>query len=96
MSASRVSPLRAATGFSEEQLHAVRKGFFDRGETIKDWAEARGYEPFTVYTILSGNRLCHRGISHRIAVDLGLKAAPHSKVNAPAKPVQHRLSAKAA
>jgi gp16 family phage-associated protein len=54
----------------------VRQRFVDEGLSINAWAKARGYKPRTVYAVLQGQLECRHGISHQIAVDLGLKAAP--------------------
>ncbi len=45
----------------------------EQGVTIKEWAEDRGFSPALVYSVLSGQRKCLRGQSHRIAKALGLK-----------------------
>lgn len=42
--------------------------------TIKQWAEAHGYDPLFVYVILDVRIKGKRGKSHEIAVKLGLKA----------------------
>lgn len=55
----------------------VKRQFESAGVSIRDWAESRGYNPRTVYAVLNGSLEGKRGISHRIAVDLGLKAAVH-------------------
>lgn len=54
----------------------VKERFAAEGISIKEWATARGYNFRTVYSVLTGKRSCKRGIGHRIAVDLGLKAEP--------------------
>ncbi len=54
----------------------VRRRFIAEGISINAWAKARGYKPRTVYAILQGQIECRHGISHEIAVDLGLKVAP--------------------
>lgn len=51
----------------------VKKGFRDRGETIKAWSEERGYEYTYVSRILNGTVKANRGKAHKIAVELGLK-----------------------
>lgn len=57
----------------------VLEQFEGEGISIKEWAQRRGYSARTVYAVLRGVLLCKRGVSHRIAVDLGLKAAPQTK-----------------
>lgn len=55
---------------------AIRKRFEDEGQTITEWARARGFKPRTVYGVLSGQLKGKRGTTHRIAVELGLKRRP--------------------
>jgi len=55
------------------QLRRVRQSFVDRGISISDWAEARGFRRESVYAVLSGRVTGRRGTSHAIAVALGLK-----------------------
>jgi gp16 family phage-associated protein len=55
---------------------ALAKGrFIAEGVSIRRWALDRGYNPRTVYAVLQGKLECRYGMSHRIAVDLGLKAS---------------------
>ena len=54
----------------------VRKDFFARGETVTGWASRHGFERHAVYAVLSGRTVGRRGAAHRIAVALGIKAAP--------------------
>lgn len=54
----------------------VKQDFIVQGITIAKWAEEHGYNLFTVYRVLDGSLKGRYGISHRIAVDLGLKEAP--------------------
>jgi gp16 family phage-associated protein len=63
-----------------ERVEQVREQFEAEGLSIKAWAEERGYSPRTVYAVLQGSLRCKRGVSHRIAVDLGLKAQPSKKL----------------
>lgn len=51
----------------------VKCDFIARGVTIAKWAEDHGYNYFTVCAVLNGALKGRYGISHRIAVDLGLK-----------------------
>jgi gp16 len=51
----------------------VKRRFQERGETIKDWCDQRGYDPTYVSRILNGNVKANRGKAHKIAVELGLK-----------------------
>lgn len=54
----------------------LRKTFIAEGISIREWALARGYSPSTVYAVIRGQVQCRRGKTHRIAVELGLKAEP--------------------
>lgn len=51
----------------------IKAGFRERGETIKDWCDARGYDPTYVSRILNGTIKANRGKAHEIAVELGIK-----------------------
>ncbi|PZW46403.1 gp16 family phage-associated protein [Pseudomonas sp. URMO17WK12:I2] len=44
------------------------------GLTAKEWAEQNDFTPSTVYAVLNGQKKCLRGVSHRAAVLLGIKA----------------------
>ncbi|MDO4658405.1 MULTISPECIES: DNA-binding protein [Kingella] len=55
----------------------VKAGFRERGETIKSWCEANGYDPTYVSRILNGSVRASRGKGHEIAVKLGLKEQPN-------------------
>lgn len=57
---------------------AVKEAFAARGESFKDFAQRRGYKVRTVYAVLNGEKKCTRGVTHQIAVDLGLKPAPQA------------------
>jgi gp16 family phage-associated protein len=58
------------------KLSEVRKGFRERGQTIRDWARQHAFEPALVYALLAGRVAGTRGRSHEIAVALGLKPDP--------------------
>lgn len=60
--------------FPDAKLKSIREGFFDRGESIRAWSLARGFEPNLVYHVLTGRSKGTRGKAHRIAVALGLKS----------------------
>jgi gp16 family phage-associated protein len=51
----------------------VRRDFQDRGEPISKWAVVNGFNPNSVFMVLSGHSKCIRGEAHRISVALGLK-----------------------
>lgn len=57
----------------EDALEVVRRRFFQNGESVADWARARGFSVQLTYSILNGRLRARRGQSHRIAVALGLK-----------------------
>lgn len=61
------------------QIKQVRQQFEQEGVSIKEWARRRGYSPRTVYAVLNGSLQCRRGVSHRIAIELGLKQLPEKK-----------------
>ncbi len=61
---------------SSQRLEQAKQQFEAEGISINEWAKMRGYKPRTVYAVLSGQLSCRHGISHKIAVELGLKAAP--------------------
>jgi len=54
----------------------VKQRFIDRGECITEWARKNGFCTAAVYQVLNGFLKGNRGTSHKIAVALGLKAAP--------------------
>lgn len=56
----------------------VKARFEAEGVSIAEWANARGYKVRTVYAVIRGHLQAKRGISHRIAVELGLKAEPET------------------
>ena len=62
-----------------QSVDDVRRRFVAEGISIRAWATMRGYNPRTVYAVLTGQLACRYGISHQIAVDLGLKADPDGK-----------------
>ncbi len=54
----------------------VRQDFENNGKAIAEWAREKGFKPRLVYAVISGQLKGKRGISHRIAVELGLKKRP--------------------
>lgn len=54
----------------------ARAWFHDHGQSVSDWSVKQGFNPALVYAVLKGERKCLRGQSFRIAVALGVKAAP--------------------
>lgn len=51
----------------------IKSDFAARGETFEHFAERKGYKVRTVYAVLNGQLKATRGVSHKIAIDLGLK-----------------------
>lgn len=45
----------------------------EAGVSVAAWASARGFNLNLVYQVLNGQRVCRRGASHLIAIELGLK-----------------------
>lgn len=57
-----------------------RKAKFEAdGISIRDWAHRHSFNPRTVYAVVNGQIKGKRGISHRIAIELGLKVRPRSE-----------------
>ena len=59
----------------------IKQRFEAEGETICGWAEKRGVSKHTVYAVLNGRVCGKRGLSHKIAIALGLKSLPSSATN---------------
>lgn len=93
MPTSRVTPRAKKPELSQDAIEKAQAGFFERGESVADWARERGYNRITVYSVLRGERRCIRGLSHKIAVDLGIKVAPHASKPAKSKAENHHLIA---
>jgi gp16 family phage-associated protein len=53
----------------------VKAKFAAEGKTFSAWAEERGYSRFDVYRVMNGSTKGRRGKGHKIAVELGIKAA---------------------
>ena len=51
----------------------MRAEFLHVGMTFADWARARGYRPEQVHDVVRGRAQGKFGISHDIAVELGMK-----------------------
>lgn len=60
----------------------VRAEFEAEGISIRQWARDHGFSPRTVYAVLDGQTRNTRGVSHDIAVALGLKAKPAGTLRA--------------
>lgn len=52
----------------------VKQQLRQRGVTITQWAQDRGYKPSAVYRVLNGFDKANYGRAHEIAVALGLKS----------------------
>ncbi len=63
----------------KDTLPDIRGSFEAEGISIREWALARGFNPRTVYAVLRGECKATRGVSHRIAVALGVKKEPNIK-----------------
>lgn len=59
----------------------VKESFVNRGETIASWADRHGFPRDAVYALLAGRVRGNRGLSHAIAVALGLKSLPTSSLS---------------
>ena len=57
----------------ESSAHLTWDAFRKSGQSVQDWARAKGFNPKLVYLILKNQRKCLRGQSHAIAVALGQK-----------------------
>ncbi len=60
-------------------VNQVKEDFIRQGDTVANWAKRHGFNKFTVYRVLDGTLKCRRGISHKIAVELGLKEGPKNR-----------------
>ena len=69
-SASRSDSLR---GFSAHAVAQAKARLTAQGVTYAQWADERGFSRRLVYEVLAGRRACRRGVSHQVAVALGLK-----------------------
>ncbi|GAB3256600.1 helix-turn-helix domain-containing protein [Chitinimonas naiadis] len=54
-------------------LGDVRKAFEDHGVCVSTWARDRGFTPRQVHDVLLGRAKGKRGVSHDVAVALGIK-----------------------
>jgi gp16 family phage-associated protein len=57
----------------------VKQDFRRQGLSVATWARANRFNVWTVYRVLDGTLKCNYGVSHEIAVALGLKEAPKVK-----------------
>lgn len=61
------------SGLSKARCDKALAKFRRTGKSVTSWARENGFCPALVNEILKGERPCHRGKSHKIAVLLGLK-----------------------
>jgi len=61
-----------------ETRESVKARFKAEGVTIRDWARRHGFDERAVQKVLSGRVKCNYGISHQMAVALGLKEEPET------------------
>lgn len=60
-------------GESRDERLRARARFYERGETVRDWARRNGLSDSIVYKVLNGRLRAARGQAHRAAVLLGMK-----------------------
>ena len=69
----------------QQAADEFRKSLIDQGITLKEWAEARDYNPEYCSRVLTGLVKGTRGKGHDIAVAMGIKAdlsaKPQTTVN---------------
>ncbi|MBQ1766856.1 MAG: DNA-binding protein [Aquincola sp.] len=51
----------------------VKADFERTGQSVAEWARKHNVSRSLVYEVIAGRRACKRGLSHRIAVLLGMK-----------------------
>ncbi|EPR09634.1 hypothetical protein M527_07145 [Sphingobium indicum IP26] len=68
----------AARGFTAQAAAQAKARLTAQGISYAQWADEHGFSRRLVYEVLSGRRACRRGVSHRVAVALGLKDARSS------------------
>jgi gp16 family phage-associated protein len=52
----------------------VRNLFETDGKSVAEWSRQNGFPSALVYRVLRGEAKCRRGVTHRIALALGIKA----------------------
>ena len=55
----------------------VKEDFVRRGQTIKQWAEHHNFHLSTVSAVINGHVKGNYGLSHKVAVALGIKGPIH-------------------
>lgn len=69
---------------AKERRRAVKLHLSSLGLTISKWADRHGYARKTVYRVLSGDLHGHYGVTHNIAIRLGLKEGEIDPTSEPA------------
>lgn len=64
-------------------IRSARARLAYEGLTAEQWAEQNGFSPRNVRAVLSGTRMAIRGEALKIAVALGLRAAPGAPAGQP-------------
>lgn len=65
---------KTAASTASQTPNQFRKSLIDQGLTLKEWAEAREYNPEYCSRVLCGLVKGTRGKGHDIAVAMGIKA----------------------
>lgn len=65
---------KTAASTAPQTPNQFRKSLIDQGLTLKEWAEAREYNPEYCSRVLTGLVKGNRGKGHDIAVAMGIKA----------------------
>lgn len=68
-----MKPGKSSQTDTAERAAQAREWFLRTGTAVAVWARERGYKATLVHEVLSGRRVCRRGMSHRIAVELRIK-----------------------
>lgn len=68
-----MKPVKSTQTDIAERAARAREWFLRTGTAVSVWSRERGYKATLVHEVLSGRRACRRGMSHRIAVELGIK-----------------------
>jgi gp16 family phage-associated protein len=63
----------------------AREWFNHQGLSVSEWARQNGFGISLTRQILAGQKPCHRGQSHQIAVLLGMKAGEITRIPAEAR-----------
>lgn len=72
---AKAATIRLSPGRNPLSSEEVKTRLHEQGVTLKEWAQANGYAYDTVSSVVRGVHRATYGIGHRIAVQLGMKAA---------------------